>query len=156
MKSLAKAEALIRGLRDDLKPRIEANAGSAGRLDTVREARDSEGNPMLVLSDGGNEAAGQPVLAIRISQEDAVSKDVFGNDNLAYAPHKLELAYELDGAAPEVAALDLVLAMWEIAPRGVKVQVKQIADGTAVTAANIDAAAVAEEIDWLRWPSKGV
>jgi hypothetical protein len=154
IKSLAKADALIRDLKDMLEKRTK-NA-DAGRVDTVREARDSEGSPLLVLSDAANEAAGQPVILIRIKQIDAVSKDVFGNDLKAYAPHTCELAYELDGTEAEPSRLDIIMVMFELAKLGVKIQVKQIADGTAVTAANADATAVAEELDWIHWPTKGV
>lgn len=156
MKSLAKAESLIRSLSDELKPRLEQNAAVANRLDTIRADRDSDGNPMLFLSNAGNEAAGQPVIAIRISQIDMVSKDAFGNANLAYAPHKCEIAWELDAANPEPSGLDIAIATAELAKTGVALQVKEIADATAVTAASMTAAAVAQEIDWQRWPGKSV
>jgi len=152
MKSTSKAEALLRDVADHLRKRY---AGSAS-IDTVREARDSNGWPMLFLSDAGNEAAGQPVIALRIKAVDAVSKDVFGNDLIAFAPHSLEIAYELDGTEPEASQADLLKAQFEAIKTGVKIQQKAIADGTAVTAANMDAAAVAVEIEDLYWPTKGV
>ena len=153
IKNLAKAEALIRQLAEDLKVRT---AGAAsGRVDTVREAKDSEGNPFLVLSDNGNEAAGQPVIFIRIKQIDAVSKDIFGNDLKAYAPHICEMAYELDTTEAEPSRLDIAMVMFELAKLGVKIEVKEIADGTEVTPANVDADAASLELDWLRWPTKG-
>lgn len=155
IKNTAKAEALIRDLKDKLEKRVQANAAVAGRLDTVREARDSAGYPLLVLSNAANEAAGQPVIFIRIKQEDAVSKDVFGNDMKAYAPHACELAYELDGTEGEPARRDIILVMNELAMIGIKIQVKEVADATAVTVANVDATAVAEEFDSLYWPQKG-
>jgi hypothetical protein len=143
-------------LKDRLEKRLEANAALANRLDTVREAKDADGMPCLFLSNGANEAAGQPVVFLRIKQIGAVSKDVFGNDMNAYAPHVAEMAYELDSTEAEPARRDLILIQQELAPAGVKLQVKEIADGTAVTIANVDAAAVAEEFDWLYWPTKGV
>lgn len=153
IKSLAKADALIRDLKEKLELRTKSAA--AGRVDTVREARDSEGMPYLVLSDAGTETAGNPVILIRISQIDAVSKDVFGNDLNAYAPHKCEIAYELDGTEAEPSRLDLIMVMFELAKLGIRTQVKEIADATAVTPANADAAAVAEDLDWIHWPTKG-
>lgn len=154
IKSLVKADALIRDLKEKLALRTASAA--AGRIDTVREARDSDGAPYLMLSDNGTETAGNPVVFIRVKQIDAVSKDVFGNDLNAYAPHVCELAYELDGTEAEPSRLDLVMIMFELAKLGVRVQVKQIADGTAVTEANATAAAVAQDLDWIHWPTKGV
>ncbi len=153
MKSLAKADALLRDVADKLKVRL---AGSA-TIDTVRAARDSAGWPMLFLSDAGNEAAGQAVIALRIKAVDAVSKDVFGNDLIAFAPHKLEVAYELTAANnPIPTDVDLLIAEYESIKTGVAIQLKELANGTAVTAANMDAAAVAIELDELYWPTKGV
>jgi hypothetical protein len=155
IKNIAKAESLLRTLAEELKIRTAGSA--AGFVDTVREARDTEGYPFIVLSDNGNEAAAQPVLFIRIKQIDAISKDIFGNDLKAYAPHVCELAYELNtGNQAFVAPLDITKVMFELAKLGVKLQVKQLANGTAVTAANVDAASTALELDWLRWPTKGV
>lgn len=153
MKSTAKAEALVRGIADNLRVRL---AGSAS-IDTVREARDSQGWPMLFLSDGGNEAAGQAVIALRIRAVDAVSKDVFGNDLVAFAPHALDLAYELAAANnPIPTDVDILKAEFEAIKTGVKLQLKELANGTAVTAANMDAAAAAVELEDLYWPTKGV
>jgi hypothetical protein len=148
IKNLAKADALIRKLAEDLKLRT-AGAG-AGRVNTVREARDAQSAPLLVLSRDGNEAAGQPVIQIRIKQIDAVSKDVFGNDLLAFAPHLAEIAYQ----TAEPSALDLMVATFELSKLGVRTQIKELAG--AVTPANADAAAASEDLDWIHWPTKGV
>lgn len=153
MKSTAKAEALLRDVADKLKVRF---AGSA-TIDTVRAARDAQGWPMLFLSDAGNEAAGQAVIALRIRAVDAVSKDVFGNDLVAFAPHKLEIAYELTAANnPIPTDVDLLTAEFEAIKTGVAIQLKELANGTAVTEANMNAATVAVELDELYWPTKGV
>lgn len=153
MKSLAKADALLRDVADKLKVRY---AGSA-TIDTVRASRDSAGWPMLFLSDGGTETAGASVIALRIKAVDAVSKDVFGNDLVAFAPHKLEVAYELTAANnPIPTDVDLLIAEFEAIKTGVAFQLKELANGTAVTAANMDAQAVAIELDDLYWPTKGV
>lgn len=152
MKSTAKAEALLRDVAEKLAKRF---AGSS-TIDTVRQARDSQGWPMIFCSDGGNESAGQPVIAIRIKAVDAVSKDVFGNDLVAFAPHNLEIAYELDSAEGEPSRKDLLIAEFEAIKTGVKVQLKEIADGTAVSAAAMDAASAVIELDDYNWPTKGV
>lgn len=154
LKSTSKAEAMARDLADKLALRI-AGAG-AGRVDTLRKAKDSDGWPVLFLSKSGNEAAGQPVIAIRIKGADAVSKDIFGNSITAAAPHNAEMAYELDGTEAEPNRKDICKALFELIKLGMKLQVKEIADGTAVTVANMDAASATEEYDLLYWPTKGV
>lgn len=153
MKSLSKAEALARDLAAKLKIRL---AGSS-TIDTVREARDASGWPLIVLSDGGVETAGAAVIGIRISAVDAVSKDVFGNALVAFAPHVLEVACELTAANnPIPTDVDLLIAEFECIKTGVKLQLKELANGTAVTEANMNAAAVAVELEDLYWPTKGV
>jgi len=152
MKSTAKAEALLRDVADKLKVRFANGAG----INTVRAARDANGWPMLFLSNG-SEAEGASVIAIRISAVDAVSKDVFGNALVAFAPHALEFAYELTASDnPIPTDKDLLTAWYEAQKTGVKMQLKEIANGTAVTEASINAAAVALELDELYWPTKGV
>ena len=153
MKSTAKAEATLRDVADKLKVRF---AGSA-TIDTVAQAKDSNGWPMVICSKGGNVAAGQPVIALRMKAADAVSTDVFGNALVAFAPHALEVAYELtatDNAIPTDA--DILKAEFEAIKTGVKIQLKELANGTAVTAANMDAATPSAEIEELYWPTKGV
>ena len=148
MQSTAKAIALCRDLADLLAKRPMA-------LNTIRQAFDANNWPYLVLSVGGNEAEGQPVVLIRISNVDMVSKDIFGNQTYAYAPHILELAYELtSGGAPEVARADLLTCEFESIKTGVRVQLKEIANGTAVTAASVSAAAPVADLDQLYWPTK--
>jgi hypothetical protein len=153
-KSTAKAEALMRDLKDKLELRI-ANAGS-GRVDSIREAKDAQGWPMLILSDNANEAAGQPVIGLRLKGVSAVSKDVFGNDIIAAAPHALEIAWELNASNPRPSVLDITLVSYEAMKMGTKVQIKQIADGTAVSEASLDATAAAQELGWLHFPTKEV
>lgn len=149
MKSTAQAQAQARELADKIAKRV------SGR--TIRQAVDANGWPMLFISTGGNEAAGQPVTAIRISAVDAVSKDIFGNATSAYAPHNLEFAYELTAADnPIPTDANLLAYFFEATKTGIKIQVKELANGTAVTAANMDAAAVAIELDELYWPLKSI
>lgn len=153
MKSVAKAEALSRDLASKLAKRF---AGSA-TIDTVRQAKDANGWPMLFLSDGGTETASNAVIAIRISAVDAVSKDVFGNALVAFAPHVLEVAYELTAANnPIPIDTDILVAEFEAIRTGVAIQLKEIANGSAVTEANMNSAAIAIELDDLYWPTKSV
>lgn len=153
MKSTAHAQANARQLADTLSVRTKGSA----TIDTVRQATDANGWPMLFLSKAGNEAAGQPVIAIRISNPDAGSKDIFGNATSAYTPHTLELAYEISATDnPVPADVDLIVAVYQTSLTGIKLQVKEIATGTAVTEASMNAAAVKLEIEDLYWPTKGV
>ena len=153
IKSTAQAEAKLRDLAERLARKL---AGSA-TIDTVRQAKDSDGWPMLFLSDGGTETAGSAVIAIRMKAIDAVSKDVFGNAQLAYTPHNMEIAYELDAnSKPEPEQKDLAQVVAECAKTGVKLEIKEIADATAVSAASMDAAAAVVEIENQdEWPTKG-
>ena len=155
LKSTSKAEAMARDLSDKLALRIAGSA--AGRVDTLRKAKDTNGWPVMFLSKTGNEAAGQPVIAIRISGADAVSKDIFGNAITAAAPHIAEIAYELTASGKSTPnQKDLSKILWELNQLGMKEQVKETANTVAVTIANMDATAAAEEYDSLYWPNKGV
>lgn len=153
MKSTAKAQAWMRDLSDKLSKELAAGAG----LNTVRAANDANGWPMLFISHAGNEAEAQPVLAIRISAVDAVSRDVFGNDNISLSPHILERAYELAlSGAPEVSALDIAVVSKETDKLGIHIQVKQVANGTAVTEASMNATPSSLDVSAdLYWPTKG-
>jgi hypothetical protein len=86
MKSTAKAEAQARVLAEKLTMRLSGSS----TIDTVRQTKDANGWPVLVLSDGANEASGQPVVAIRIKDQDAGSKDVFGSALQAFNPQIME------------------------------------------------------------------
>lgn len=153
MSSQAKAQATFRDLADRLSKRF---AGSS-TIDTVRVTNDSAGWPMIILSDAANEAAGQPVIALRMRGIDMVSKDVFGNALTAYAPHKIEVSWELTAANnPIPADADIFVATIEASKPGVCMQLKELANGTAATAANMDAATASVEVEDLYWPTKGV
>jgi len=152
MKSLAKADATLRDLAEVLKRRFDGSA----TIDTVRELRDSDGWPMLICSDGGTETAGNPVIGVRVKSYDAVSKDVFGNDLDAFTPHHCEIAYELDTGNPEPSALDLTEVTAELAKRGFALEIKEIADGTAVDATSMSAKEADRVIEVQdEWPTKG-
>jgi hypothetical protein len=156
MKSTAKAQALLRDVADKLKVRYANGAG----INTVRAANDANGWPMLFLSHNANEAEGQPVIALRIQAVDAVSKDVFGNQLTAFAPHTLEIAYEVGATAlaTYISRADLLPAEYESINTGVKILLEEIANGTAVTEASMNAAMAAPtaQIENLYWPTKGV
>lgn len=157
MYSNAKAIRLIQDINDLLSVRLAANAG----LNTVTQGFYVDSNnaswPYLLLSHNGNVAEGQPVIYIEISNVDAVSKDIFGNQTYAYAPHILQFAYELSGAAgtnPIPAHADIATCQFEAIKSGVRFQLKEIANGTAITPANVNAAAATADLDQLYWPTK--
>ena len=153
MQSLAKAQATMR----DLKERLEKRVQGSSSIDSVRATADSQGWPMLILSKAANEAAGQPVIALRLKAVDAVSKDVFGNSLKAFSPHEMEVAFELDASEAEPSRRDIIKAMLEVAKLGHKIIVKEIADGTAVSAASMDAASPADSLEFdTQWPAKGI
>jgi hypothetical protein len=154
MKSTAKAEAILRDVADKLKVRF---AGSA-TINSVRTTKDANGWPVVIASVAGNEAAGQPVIALRMYANDAVSTDVFGNALTAFAPHTMDIAYELgaSGNATEPSHADLLKVEFEAILTGVAINLKELANGTAVTPANIAAAAATAAIENLYWPTKGV
>lgn len=147
MKSIAKADATMRDLKSALDQRVQG-----GQLDmtTVRAAKDANGWPMLILSIAGDETATNPVIAIRMKADDAVSKDIFGNANVAFAPHTIEIASE--DAVPS--RKDLAIVDAEVAKLQVKLAVKVMAAGDAVTEAHMDAATPVATIDWLQFPTK--
>lgn len=153
MQSLAKAQATMR----DLKERLEKRVSGSASIDTVRADKDSAGWPMLFLSDAGTETAGNPVIALRLKAVDAVSKDVFGNSLVAFGPHEMEVAYELDGTEGEPSRRDIIKVMAEVAKLGHKTIVKEIADATAVSASSMDAASPADSLEYdTQWPAKGI
>ena len=147
--STAKAESLLRKLEEHLGLRLKANDG----LNTLRAATDSQGWPALVLSVDGDESAEEPVVAIRIKSQDAVSKDVFGNSFSAFAPHAVDVVY--DAAALE--HKDLAIVMHEVTKLSAKTQIREVVANAAVTVASADSAALKASLEFeLRWPTKGV
>lgn len=155
MFSNAKAIALCRDLADKLRDRFLAS-GSA--LTTITESffvdAENASWPVLTISDG-TVTEGSAVILIEISNVDAVSKDIFGNDTYTYAPHILQLAYELSsGGAPIPATADILTVEFEAIKTGVRLQLKAIPNGTAVTAATVNAAAATVDLDDLEWPTK--
>jgi hypothetical protein len=154
MSSFAKANAILRDVADKLTLRFPA---SASAINTVRQTVDSAGWPMIILSHAADETASHAVIALRMKAVDMISKDIFGNALTAYAPHALEIAFELDAnGKPTPAESDLMIANFEAIKTGVKIQLKQIVHATAVSATSMDAASVAVEVEDLYWPTKGV
>jgi len=150
--STAKPIAFIRDLADHLAKRFPA--GAAG-LNTIRQAFDANGMPEIFISHNANEAAGQPVLLIKISQVSMVSPDVFGNVGLAYTPLLLQFNYELASSGDSIVShADMAKAEFESIKTAIRFQKSENANGTAVTDANLATATVVADLDELYWPTK--
>lgn len=130
-KSTAKAEALAR----DLKERLVKRGFS------ISESKSAEGFPKLTINT--DEAS------ILIEGEDAVSKDIFGNSNYSFAPHKLSFASRNDAMSTLIVSKILV----EIYKMGVE---KTIVKTHATVLATAEAAAGDAIIFDQAWPTKGV
>jgi hypothetical protein len=162
MYSNAKSLALIRDLADRLNARLAANAASGTALNTVTESFFVDANgaswPVLTISNATlGLGATAPVVMIEIKNVDAVSKDIFGNQTFAYAPHLLKFAYELNANGGSIAThADLEPIRFEAQTCGCEWQLIEVANGTAVTAAVVDAQAPVVDIQPLYWPTKSV
>lgn len=131
MKSIAKADALARGLKERLQ----------FRGFTVAESRDANGWPKLTLNT--NEAS------LKIVAADAVSKDVFGNDLVAFAPHRVEFASRNDAMdSLKVTQIQTELIKCGIEKQNVKVHATSLASAEATAGTDI--------IFDVQWPTKGV
>jgi hypothetical protein len=168
MYSNSKALALIRDLSDRLTVRLSANATSGTLINTITEnfytQTLSDGNvgiwPYLLCYNATlGTGEGNPVVYIQLSNVDAVSKDIFGNATYAYAPTLCMFAYELTGAAgtnPIPAHPDLATIQFEAQTMGAEWQLIELANGTQVTPANVNAATPIVDIQPLYWPTKSV
>jgi len=114
--------------------------------------------PEIFISHNGNEAEGQPVVLVKISQISMVTPDVFGNVGLAYTPLLLQMAYEVQ-ATPHlgdsfVTHSDLAIVEFETIKTAIRWQKLEVANGTAVTDAALAGATVVADLDELYWPLK--
>lgn len=146
---------VARDLADALSLRLANNSG----LNSVRQAQtsgsgDPAGYPMIFVSHNGNEAAGQPVVGIRIMNIDVGARDAFGNPTLPFAPSQLEFAYELAvSGAPIVSMHDFALCLFQCTRPGTIIVQEAIANGSAVNEANMNVALAnplqtLQDIDW--------
>jgi len=130
-KSIAKADALARGLKERLQFRGYA----------VSESRDAQGWPKLTLNT--NEAS------LKIVAADAVSKDIFGNDLVAFAPHRIEFASRDDAMSTlKVSQIQLEVIKMGIEKLNVKTH--------ATVLATAEAAAGSDLVFDVQWPTKGI
>jgi hypothetical protein len=147
----------LQAIARDLGNRLALRLANGSGVNSIRYASDSQGGQLLFLSHGGNESEGQPVILIYLQQISMVSNDIFGNPELAYTPSLSQVAYELNSAgAPIPSQTDLLTVEFELIPFGIRQQLLQIANGTAVTQSSAAAATPAIDLDNLYWPTKGV
>ena len=130
-KSLAKADALSRNLKERLQFRGFA----------VSESRDANGWPKLTLN--SNEAS------LVIIGADAVSKDIFGNDLVAFAPHRIEFASRDDA----MSSLKVSQIQLEVIKMGVE---KEVIKTHATVLASAEASAGTAMVFDVQWPTKGI
>jgi hypothetical protein len=159
MYSIAKAQALVRDLSDRLGTRLAFSGTSVNSFSTGFSAPDAAGAtwPFLLFTFNGNAAEGQPVAYVQFSNPDMVSKDIFGGDTDAYAPTIAQIGYELNTTGGTfVSHADLATITYEVEKDGTRVQIKEVANGTAVTSASVNAASPTADLEDLYWPTKSV
>ena len=129
MLSTAKSEAVARDLKDALEKRGFS----------VEESAISKGRKLSIDSDK---------MTIRIQAQDAVSKDVFGNDLDAFTPHDVKFAITSDQASHS----EVAKVMMDLGKIGFALKI-----GEDVAAGDPEAAAdAAEESRHLaQWPTRG-
>jgi len=156
--SIDHAVGVARDLADRLSLRLVNNSG----LNYVRQTQTTStstagaGWPMLFISHGGNESEGQPVIGIRITDIQVGAIDIFGNSTLPFTPTQCEVAYELtSGGAPEVAIGDLLVCAHEVTRTGMVEVIETIANGMAVTEANMNSATIIENLKDIDWAYLG-
>lgn len=152
LESTTTAKGWARDLSDKLSIRFKSVSG----LNTVRQVLDANDWPMLFCSHNGNEAAGQPVIAIRIMGVNVGAQDIFGNATIPFAPHVAQIACEQDvNGKPTPANSDIMSVCYEVSKLGTKIADLEIAHNTAVSEASMNAASPAVTLDSLQFPGKG-
>jgi hypothetical protein len=95
-----------RDLADRLNLRLD-NQTAAGNVNQIQQTQDEYGYPILILSHGGTQTEGNPVIWIRITNLfepiSGVSPagspvDVFGNATMPFTPSIAQIAYEITAA----------------------------------------------------------
>lgn len=129
MLSTAKSEAVARDLKDALEKRGFS----------VEESVISKGRALSIDSDK---------MTIRIQAQDAVSKDVFGNDLDAFTPHDVKFA--IDDATASLS--EVAKVMMDLGKIGFALK---IGEGTGKAAAEAAADAAEASRHASQWPTKG-
>ena len=154
--SNAKPIALMRDLINKLNIRFQNNSGiNTSVQGFYTDALGAVWPYALLYNSTDGVAESNPVVYLEISCVNAVSDDIFGNPLYAYAPELLQIGYELSaGGSPIPARADLETINFEAIKTGVQLQLKEVANGTAVTPASVNAASPLVSLDELYWPTK--
>lgn len=151
------------GVARDLADRLSLRFSNSATINTIRQAQDENGYPIIVCSHAASEVEGAPVIWIRLANlfensagANGAPIDIFGNATLPFTPTICQVAYELaSGGAPIPAAADYTTVIFEVARTGVVVQEYAIANGTAVTEAAVNAASPVQTLKDIDWGFKG-
>jgi hypothetical protein len=144
------------GIARDLADRLSLRLSNGSGLNFVRQTQDAQGWPELFISHGGNEAEGQPVVFIRISNLNVGAIDIFGNSTYPFTPTQTQIAYELNSAgAPIPTTQDYSTCLFEVTRMGTVVQQIAVANGTAVTFTSVEAATPVQTLADIDWSLKG-
>jgi hypothetical protein len=137
----AKAVATARELLDLFAKEV------ATTLPSQVQTSDTNGNPVLTLSQDSTPAAGEKVIVIRIQPlADWSPKDILGLASQMYTPHQIDICTETNAAAtPNVlTTVELLPVLAEIAKRGMVINWYQTAalsvpSVVAMTSSNLTA-----------------
>lgn len=91
MSAIAKAQALMRDLKDRLQKKLPSTYVFAS-------SDDAQGSRLLISQDA-TPAAGEQVIAIRILADQTAFKDVLGNAQRVYAPLRAQVIEEASAIA---------------------------------------------------------
>ena len=130
MLSTAKSEATARDLKEVLEKRGF----------TVVETALAKGRKLSIDSDK---------MTIRIEAQDAVSKDIFGNDNDAFTPHDVKFAIDSTGGATHT---QVARVMIDLSKYGFDLK---IGEGADIATAETNADAAEADRHNLAWPTRG-
>ena len=125
--STQKAQRQLKDLEQLLDYRF-ASEGISGA-----DSFDANGNPVVLFSNGTPVTNGRNIL-LTIKQQDAISKDIFGNQLLAYNNELVQIVYELSSA---VSISDAVTLMIEVGKLGYIVELYARANGAVPSVADI-------------------
>jgi hypothetical protein len=151
------------GVARDLADRLSLRFSNSTTINTIRQAQDENGYPIIVASHNASEVEGAPVIWIRLANlfeysagANGAPIDIFGNPTLPFTPTICQVAYELaSGGAPIPTTADYSTCLFEIARTGVVVQEYAIANGTAVTETAVNAATPVQTLKDIDWGFKG-
>lgn len=144
-----KANSIADELADELKKRLST-------MVFVTSA-DTDGNPMLTVSQDATPVAGEKVIVLRVRPITwSLAKDVLGLPSVVYTPHVIDVCTELNNAAGAAAdiltAVELLAVLGTVCKRGTRVEWYQTPNATVpalaqITSANLKAS-YEPEIYW--------